>query len=73
MDKPSAAGRMVGLIETSADRLRLFPQMGRSSRRAKTREFAVPSTPFVIIYRATGAEMEILALYHGAQDWKKLL
>jgi toxin ParE1/3/4 len=71
MDKPSAALRMVDLIEAAADRLRLFPQIGRSSKRPETREFAIPGTPFVLIYRVKSDALEILALYHGAQDWKK--
>jgi toxin ParE1/3/4 len=73
MDKPSAARRMADLIEGAADRLRLFPQIGRPSKRPKTHELAVSGTPFVLIYRVKNDSLEIVALYHGARDWQKRL
>ena len=71
LDKPFAAARMVDLIEAAADRLRLFPQMGRPAARPKTRILAVPTTPFVLVYRVKNDTLEILALYHGTQNWRK--
>ena len=72
-DKPSDAARMADLIEAASKQLGLFPEMGRPSRRPNTRELAIPSTPFVLVYRVSGAVVEILALYHGAQNWQKRL
>jgi plasmid stabilization system protein ParE len=60
-------------IEAATDRLRLFPQLGRPSKRPRTRELAVPGTPFVLIYRWENDVLEIIALYHGAQDWQENL
>jgi toxin ParE1/3/4 len=71
LDKPSAASRMVDLIDAAAGRLGLFPQMGRPSARPKTREFAIPATPFILVYRVKDDMLEILALYHGSQNWRK--
>ncbi len=73
LDKPSAAARVVDLIEAAADRVRLFPQIGRPSTRPKTRELAIPGTPFILVYRLRNDVLEILALYHGAQYWQKRL
>ena len=73
LDKPLAAARVVDLIEAAADRLRLFPQIGRASTRPKTRELAIPGTPFILVYRVRNDMLEILAIYHGAQDWQKRL
>jgi toxin ParE1/3/4 len=73
LDKPSAAARVADLIEAAADRIRLFPQMGRPSTRPKTRELAIPDTPFLLVYRVRDEIVEVLALYHGAQNWKSLL
>ena len=73
IDKPSAAARMADLIEGATDRLRLFPQIGRPSKRPKTHELAVPGTPFLLVYRVKTDGLEILAFYHGAQNWQKLL
>jgi addiction module RelE/StbE family toxin len=70
LDKPSAAARIVGLIEAAADRLRLFPQIGRPSARPKVRELAIAGTPFILVYRVKNDMLEILALYHGAQNWR---
>lgn len=72
-DKPTAAIHMIDLIEAAANRLRLFPQLGKPSKRPKTRELAVPGTPFVLVYRVNLDTLEILALYHGAQNWQKKL
>ena len=71
LDKPSAAARMVDLIEAAVDRLRLFPQIGRPSTRPKTRVLAVAATPFILVYRVKNDLLEIVALYHGAQNWRK--
>ena len=73
LDKPSAAEQVINLIEAATDRLRLFPQMGRPSRRPQTRELAVAGTPFILVYRWRNDVLEILALYHGAQNWQENL
>jgi len=73
LDKPSAAARMVDLIENAANHLSLFPTMGRPSKRPRSRELAIPGTPFILVYRVRNNALEILALYHGAQDWQKRL
>ena len=73
MDKPSAAARMADLIEAAASHLGLFPAMGRPSKWPGTRELAIAGTPFILVYRVKNNVLEILALYHGAQDWQKRL
>jgi toxin ParE1/3/4 len=73
MDKPSAAARMANLIESASNQLGMFPEMGRPSKRPKTRELAIPGTPFLLVYRVGNAAVEILALYHGARNWQKQL
>lgn len=73
MDKPSAAARMAGLIEAAANHLGLFPATGRPSKRPRTRELVIAGTPFILVYRVKNNALEILALYHGAQDWQKRL
>jgi addiction module RelE/StbE family toxin len=73
LDKPSAAARMADLIEAAAQNLSLFPEMGRPSKRPRTRELLVPGTPFILVYRVSGDALQILALYHGAQNWPNRL
>jgi toxin ParE1/3/4 len=73
LDKPSAAARMADLIEAAAENLGLFPEMGRPSKRPRTRELLIPGTPFILVYRPSADALQILALYHGAQDWQNRL
>ena len=45
------------------------PQMGRPGRKKGTRELVISRTPFIVVYRAKGARIEIIRLLHGAQQW----
>jgi len=70
IDNPEAASRQIDLIEKSVTQLTVFPMMGRNGMRAGTREFPVPSTPYILVYRAAKSTLQILALLHGARNWK---
>jgi plasmid stabilization system protein ParE len=50
------------------ERLATFPHLGRPGEVGGTREFVSP--PFVIVYRSTEQIIEILHIWHGAQDWR---
>jgi len=43
------------------------PRIGRAGRDGRTREFAVPGTPYLIVYLVQDATLEIVAVVHGAQ------
>ncbi|MHB1701540.1 MAG: type II toxin-antitoxin system RelE/ParE family toxin [Acidobacteriaceae bacterium] len=70
LDKPDAAARLMDRIEAAVGQLRMFPQMGAPSARPKARQFAVSGTPFIVLYRVADNVLEILAVFHGAQNWK---
>jgi toxin ParE1/3/4 len=70
IDAPAAADRQIERIEMSVHQLRSFPMMGRSGMRAGTREFAVPGTPYILVYRVKEEAVQILAVLHGARNWK---
>jgi toxin ParE1/3/4 len=72
VENPRAASRLIDQIETSVNRLRVFPLLGRSGVRNNTRELVVTSTPYVVVYRAEIDAIYILAVYHGATDWKNI-
>ncbi|MDQ6435997.1 type II toxin-antitoxin system RelE/ParE family toxin [Mesorhizobium sp. LHD-90] len=56
-------------IQTAANRLTDFPELGRPGRRRGTRELVITGTSFLAVYRirAKAAEVQILRLLHGAQ------
>jgi len=47
--------------------LEALPNRGRLGRIAGTRELV--QAPYVIIYRVIEEAVEILRVYHAAQDW----
>jgi toxin ParE1/3/4 len=50
--------------------LRGFPHQGRPGHRPGTRELALSPLPYVVVYRVNSEAVEVLHIYHGAQDWR---
>jgi addiction module RelE/StbE family toxin len=73
IDNPGAAKRMATRIESAVNRLRMFPQIGRPSQRPKTRELVIAGTPFIAVYTVQEEQVFILAILHGARNWKEEL
>lgn len=71
IDNPAAAARQIDQIEAAANHLRAFPMMGRIGMRAGTRELPVPGTPYILVYRVKQTTVQMLAVLHGARDWRK--
>ena len=69
-DSPQSAKRVVGRIMSAATRLTDQPEMGRRGERDGTREWVVRGLPYVIVYRVSWEEDEIVLLnvFHGARD-----
>jgi toxin ParE1/3/4 len=70
IDNPAAANRQIERIELTVNRLKAFPMMGRVGIQAGTREFPVPGTPYILVYRVRDERLRILAVLHGARNWK---
>ncbi len=68
-DNPRAAQRLVARIVAAVATLRDHPHLGRPGRIAGTRELVVAETPYVVPYRVAEAEVQILAVFHGARRW----
>jgi len=68
-DNPIAANRMVGRLWASVKILASHPETGRSGRVYGTRELVVSQTPFIIPYRISNSEIQILRVLHGARKW----
>ena len=68
-DNPAAADRVVLCILDQTELLATHPGIGRPGRIAETRELVITDTPYIVPYRLRGAEIEILAVFHGARKW----
>lgn len=66
---PQAAAQTATRIREAIGGLTLFPDRGRKGRVQGTRELVVPATPFVVAYRISDGQIEILAIMHGARRW----
>ena len=44
------------------------PHRGRPGREDGTRELLFPPLPYVAVYRVKGQSIEVLRIYHAAQD-----
>jgi toxin ParE1/3/4 len=67
-DNPDAARKLAQTVIDRIDQLATFPGMGRPGEVKGTRELVVP--PYVLVYRHTDDIVEILYIWHGAQDWR---
>lgn len=68
-DNPSAARSVVRTITQGIEGLAKFPNLGRPGQLPNTRELVFASLPYIAIYRLKDEAVEILRIYHGAQDW----
>ena len=67
-DNPDAAEKLAGEIEKQADLLRENPMLFRAGRKRGTREL-VAHENYIVIYRVSPDEVEILRVKHVAQQW----
>ena len=67
-DNPTAARNVAQAIIDRIEQLAIFPSIGRPGEVKGTRELVSP--PYVVIYRFTVEIVEILHIWHGAQDWR---
>jgi toxin ParE1/3/4 len=67
-DNPTAARNVAQSVIDRIEQLATFPGLGRSGELKGTRE--VVSPPYVVVYRFTEEIVEILYIWHGAQDWR---
>jgi addiction module RelE/StbE family toxin len=67
---PRAAESVVNTIHSKTERLlSANPFIGRVGEIRGTRELVVPGTPYVVAYRVTDTQVEVLFVQHGARQW----
>jgi len=49
--------------------LKALPYRGRPGRENGTRELLFPPLPYVAVYRVREQTIEVVRIYHGAQEW----
>ncbi len=65
---PSVAHAVVGRVPHSIERLEMFPESGRIGTIEGTRELVVPGLPYIVVHRLSQQHVEIIAVFHGAED-----
>ena len=68
-DNPSAAAKVAATLYEGCGGLAKFPSLGRRGRIQGTRELIFPGLPYIVVYRVQDEAVEIVRIYHGAQDW----
>ena len=68
-DNPPAALRVAKTIYDGCMALETFPNRGRTGRIAGTRELVFAPLPYIAVYRVKEEVVEILRIYHSAQNW----
>ena len=65
---PQFTEQTVRTIYERAGSLKTAPNRGRPGHRSGTRELALTPLPYVVVYAVKAEAVEILHIYHGAQD-----
>ena len=68
-DNPAAAAKVAETLYEGCSKLVDFPRRGRRGRIEGTRELIFPGLPYIVVYRIQDQNLEIVRIYHGAQDW----
>jgi len=67
---PQFARQTVRAIYQRIRSLKISPDRGRPGHLSGTRELAITPLPYVVVYAVKAEAVEILHIYHGAQDWR---
>ena len=68
-DNRKAASRLVARVFKAVEMLGRYPSAGHPGRVSATCELNIARTPYIVVYRHTRDEIQILAALHGARRW----
>ena len=68
LDDPQAAAAILDLIETKCVLLALYPELGRPREDLFPKLRSFPASRYVIFYRITTDEIQVIRILHGARD-----
>jgi toxin ParE1/3/4 len=66
----ATANRVCRHIYDSIQSLRRNPHTGRPGSEDGTRELVIHRSPYIVVYRLRSEAVQILRIWHGAQDWR---
>ena len=72
-DSEQSSALVAKRILEAIDLLQSHPEMGRPGRVLGTRELVIPNTPYIIPYRMRRERLELIAVFHGHQQWPNKL
>lgn len=67
-ENPKAARQVFTRIRNAPKHLVRFPESGRCGEVPGTRELIVSNLPYIVVYRVTETEVQILRVWHTGQD-----
>ena len=68
LQRPHYRQSTVRKVYAGIESLRRSPSRGRVGREEGTRELVLPPLPYVVLYRVREQTIEVLRIYHTAQD-----
>jgi toxin ParE1/3/4 len=69
-NSPSLLGSTIRELYGGMRELKQFPYRGREGRKRGTRELVFTRIPFIAVYRVKDEAIEVLRIWHGAQNRK---
>ncbi len=66
---PAHAEKVLRRIYDGPAALLKSPYRGRPGKKDGTREFVLPSLPYIVVYRIAGDAIHVIRILHGAQAW----
>ena len=57
-DNLRAAKKIISRIREAADKLKIYPHMGKAGRVSNTRELVIAATPYIIVYIIDGENIQ---------------
>lgn len=68
-DNEPAALKTANILYDGCGDLQKFPRRGRKGRISGTRELVFPGLPYIVVYQIQDQVVEVIRIYHGAQEW----
>ena len=66
---PENAARLIREIYAVPSSVARFPRSGRVGTKEGTREWVMPSLPYIIVYKVEGTTVNVVRVLHSSQNW----